>query len=554
MAGYDDILSSMYAPLDDPDGTKEQLAKLQQAPQWRTPQSPAMVAAYNAQQAPPMIARPPAAQPTPQVPSSESTVAPVSSWKQKLSDAVGAQNRTGAAAEQAANQLATAPSEDQALSGLEQQRQARAAALDPTSDQYKPTTGDKWKRGLKAAVQGLASGGILGAAVSPALADYNAPNRQYGIDQGKQAADVASLDEQIKAGQKAYEDTSARGKDVGAAYNAASKSYGDEATGINQEQTNETTQGKDAETARHNVADEGETATRDKNTATNETAMRRLEGQRVGIEGGRLGLEKRKEDYEEGVGVGGSSLPGKAGDLSSVPENLRGMVQAIGEGRQAPIPQGRKEGLAVMGLVNKVYPDYDASQFHNYQATRADFSKGKTGQAINSFNTALTHLGRMEDNLPNNTRVPILNKGINFLKDASGSSANTPFEDDQVAVAGEIGKAYKGGVLSKEEHDQYMKLLDRDASPSQQHSNINELKGLLGGKLDSFDQQYKSGLPTGTVRDFKIVSDGARKVLDRNRDDQIPSAAAKVLEEGKVHTFNNGQQWTMQDGNPKRVK
>jgi len=34
----------------------------------------------------------------------------------------------------------------------------------------------------------------------------------------------------------------------------------------------------------------------------------------------------------------------------------------------------------------------------------------------------------------------------------------------------------------------------------------------------------------------------------------IPPQAARVLQEGVVHTFNNGQQWTLRDGKPERIK
>lgn len=246
----------------------------------------------------------------------------------------------------------------------------------------------------------------------------------------------------------------------------------------------------------------------------------------------------------KGAGAGtGAEIPvSQPGDLSGVPANVRGLVQAIGEGREGPAPLGRKDGKEIMRLVSQVYPDYDASQFHNYQATRAEFSKGPTGRAINSFNTALQHIGRMEGNLPHNTGLPVANWVINTGKDLLGSAANTPFEADRIAVAGEIGKAYKGGVLTKDENEQYQKLLDRDASPAQQKANLAELKGLLGGKLNSFNEQYKTGLPTGATRGFQVVSPEAAAVL--NGGAQAPSggnpsgkevslAAARALPQNK---------------------
>lgn len=304
---YGSLLSSMYAPLDDPDGTKAQLERLQQStnrpPQgaWQMPGTTpdtraqgATIAANHNVGAP----TPAQAPPTP----GASTVAPAakSQWTDMLKQALEGQRQNAQAASQTVQKLATQPSEQEALDSLQQQRTSAAAPLNPNDPQYRPTTKDKWVRGLKAAVQGLAQGGIVGAAAGPVLTDYKAPNRQYGIDTAKQAANVASLDEQLKEGQKAYEDETNRSKGIAGEERSTATSFGDVAKGATDQENRENQEQRDEETERHNQEAEAERQRQEQDTHTyqqGELTNKQRENQiatgRLGVEQGRLALDQK---------------------------------------------------------------------------------------------------------------------------------------------------------------------------------------------------------------------------------------------------------------------
>ena len=80
------------------------------------------------------------------------------------------------------------------------------------------------------------------------------------------------------------------------------------------------------------------------------------------------------------------------------------------------------------------------------KATAKDFTSGKDAQTLNSFNTATDHLaqlGQAADALRNNN-LPALNAVGNAYAKATGAPAPTNFQAVKSAVAGEVGKVFKG--------------------------------------------------------------------------------------------------------------
>jgi hypothetical protein len=50
-----------------------------------------------------------------------------------------------------------------------------------------------------------------------------------------------------------------------------------------------------------------------------------------------------------------------------------------------------------MQQLTTAYPNFDQSKALSYFKTRQDFTSGKTSVGINSYNTAIAHLGTMWD-------------------------------------------------------------------------------------------------------------------------------------------------------------
>jgi hypothetical protein len=233
-------------------------------------------------------------------------------------------------------------------------------------------------------------------------------------------------------------------------------------------------------------------------------------------------------------GPGGDNGPTGEEYLKTLPAGISEQVKAIGEGRMQLPARTTKEGMALRNAVTRAFPDYDQSQYPAYQKAREQFTSGQIGQGINSFNTALNHIGRMETHLPANGQLPAVNSVKNWLLQESGSPALQAYQTDMDAVSNELGKAYKGGAVTDQEYTAFKKLLNSNASPAQMRTNIGELKGLLKGKLDSYDAQWSNSMPKGVRPPIAIVSPEAQRVLSRGAGNPQPTP--------QTHVFN-AQAW-----------
>jgi len=236
---------------------------------------------------------------------------PPRSWQDYYAKAgLEGQLRNTVEAENTAQYVANLPDESATVRPLEAQRATIAAQTpDPNADQYKPSVGQRIFRGIQAGVTGLARGGVLGAAAGAINADYKAPNRQYSIDAAKNAKQLGAADQQISVAQKAYEDATARAKANAAEQKATADEYGKLVTGATGQETEQNKATQDAETARHNAIDEAQKGVQNANTAANEKGNLAARNREVNIQGGRLSLEKSKEEFEEANGNTPSGNP-----------------------------------------------------------------------------------------------------------------------------------------------------------------------------------------------------------------------------------------------------
>ena len=193
--------------------------------------------------------------------------------------------------------------------------------------------------------------------------------------------------------------------------------------------------------------------------------------------------------------------------LNSLSVGDRNTVQAIGEGRQV-LSAGQlrtKDGQALAKKVNQAYPNFDETKSSAYAAMRKSFTSGKEAAGINAFNTALSHLGRAYGHVSAASTVP----GVRTIAAWLGNTKATAFESDKAAVTGEIAKAYKGGVINKEEKEEYENLLGA-STPANVKGNIKELAELLTGKLQAYQSQWESGMPSGVIAPFPIINSAGK--------------------------------------------
>jgi hypothetical protein len=459
---------------------------------------------------------------------------------------------------------------DPAIAQLQQKKVADEAAAPNPSD-YKPGIGTRVLRGLKGAALGLAEHGLPGAAVgaiSPSLVAggtaYGAPTDAYDVALNKnkqqvtgdtealtnattnfkQAQDLrAAREKALTEGDTAYKGagttaTAQEGQENDATKNAtdAQRVFNEGPGGkleLNQGQIDQRTRQADNMKMPPGYMRTRFILTGDmqpgREPTADEVAVNQILGTYRQQHGGKG--PQTVSDWQEvyaaakggtaanagGNGAGGGSGAGLTGEsyLATLPPATAATVRAIGEGREAPPNAGNRSAAAqqLLAAVNQAYPGYDATSFPTYKATREKFTSGPIGVAINSFNTAIEHLGRLEQNIPQeNTGFSMVNR-VGAALSPSGSQRSIDlgkWDTDANAVSNEVQKAYKGGEVNKEEYEHMLGLLDRNAAPAKMQSNIQELRGLLQGKLASYKQQWQSAMPQGAVSPLDTIGGGSQ--------------------------------------------
>lgn len=224
------------------------------------------------------------------------------SFKDYVRAGVVGQDRDAAASEATTAQLAAQPDEATTLAPQLKQMASDSAYIDPKDKnhpEYQPSIGQRIFRGIKGVSAGIERGGVFGGLAEGLNTDYSAPTKAYDRATAKQSRTVASDQAQISAAQKAYQDATARAKGLSVEERANATSRHDEASDATKEETEENNAGRDAETVRHNQADEGLRGQQQTNTAANEAGNLKQRTREVNIQGGRLALEKHKQDFEE---------------------------------------------------------------------------------------------------------------------------------------------------------------------------------------------------------------------------------------------------------------
>lgn len=496
-------------------------------------------------------------------PAAAPTAAPTAPVPPSMADLSGSalQSERGAAQSQLSDaDKMTVPAEiAQRRSQMEQDAAQSPNASDP---QYKVGFGTRVLRGLEGMAKGFADGkGAINGLFDPAAVGakaYGAPNDAYDTALDAQKKKVAGDTQSYQDSLDDLKRTSDMVKQRQDALKAGGEGMGKVATEANAAQKipidqqnadanttraqNESPEAKGlAETAKIQARQNDPTAQAMKpgyaktryiltgdiqplhDTTAEEQNVAQLTSAWKRENPGKLpGTADLAKIYQQvkGAATGGTSgLPdnpnGLTGDsyIKTLPDGMQNTVRAIGEGREKPpsATDRSPQAQATLAAVNVAYPGFDATAYPTYAATRKAFTSGSTGTGINAFHTALNHLDRLEQNIPDNTGVALLNAADSALS-TSGSARSqqmAKFDDDATAVSGEVAKAYKGGAITEGERDHMLNLLNRNDAPETMKAHIAEFRELLQGKLDSYQRQWESGMPPGAVSPIQTLGRAA---------------------------------------------
>lgn len=213
--------------------------------------------------------------------------------------------------------------------------------------------------------------------------------------------------------------------------------------------------------------------------------------------------------------------------LGQVDPAIQGRVQAIIQGR-APLPVGFEAstptGRQVIQAVTQVDPTFETGNANARVKTWNDFTSGKTANAITAGNTALLHLGELNDlgaKLGNfDTGIPgnsLLNEAYNGI---TGSQQNyragllKAYMDQAHKFAGEVEKFYTGTGGTQTEREQDVQNLSPDMSPTQMQQVLQQNAKALTSKVEALQDRWRTGMgPLGG--DFPLIGPQQRKVLEK---------------------------------------
>lgn len=247
-------------------------------------------------------------------------------------------------------------------------------------------------------------------------------------------------------------------------------------------------------------------------------------------------LAKKKKQGEASADAAATGS-GLSGDdyLKTLPVGLQSQVKAFGEGRLllTNLPRG-KEKTAIVQALTQAYPDFDETKVKSYEAARKDFTSGKVATGINSYNTAIAHLGTMFDHV---------NGTNSFQLDNPFSEVHRQLELDNQLVSTELAKAVSNGQMTEGEKKDILSGISGMTTGSYK-TKIQEAISLLNGKLDSYQSQWDSAKPSQAVSNVPILNQKSKATIDRIVNGNAPQAQSFSVTDpnGKVHPFDSQAQ------------
>jgi hypothetical protein len=182
--------------------------------------------------------------------------------------------------------------------------------------------------------------------------------------------------------------------------------------------------------------------------------------------------------------------------VTADPQTEANIAASIKSGQLPPLTGAAlrtPSGQRIMGMVT-ADGTYDSTSFGAKTKAMNDFSTGKSGQAVKSFNVALSHLdslGQAAAALSNGDL-----KGVNQIGNAisswTGNTAPTDFNAVKGIVGDEVTKAILGSGGGVADRQEAKATIDAANSPAQLQSVIQKYQGLMAGQLAGLRTQYES--------------------------------------------------------------
>lgn len=183
--------------------------------------------------------------------------------------------------------------------------------------------------------------------------------------------------------------------------------------------------------------------------------------------------------------------------LDMLPPGDAKRVQAIAEGRlqlsDLPARGGVRDKYSQ--LVNQYDPNFVSYLGKTKAAVEKDFSSGVASRNIASINTAIGHLGTLNQLgvALQNKDSQTLNKITNAISREFGDPNITNYELAQGALGEELMRTFRGVGASVTEAEQWKNQLGAARTPQQMLQVVRTAGDLLESRISAMDSAYKRG-------------------------------------------------------------
>ena len=223
--------------------------------------------------------------------------------------------------------------------------------------------------------------------------------------------------------------------------------------------------------------------------------------------------------------------------LNTLPASEKNIIIALDTGKMNPPSSFALKSPYWQKIYNdwaQYNPNLDAVNYGTRASTRKDFTSGASGKNLNALNTAIGHLGQLNqaiDALGNTSFTPY-NEAKNLISKMTGNPAVTNFNTTKSAVANELMRVFRQSGASDAEIQEWAKPLNNSNSPDQLRGAVRTAAQLLQSRIEALNNTYNRGMGTANVDTLStFISPHSRETLNALvGEGQVPSVqSAKFL-------------------------
>ena len=301
-------------------------------------------------------------------------------------------------------------------------------------------------------------------------------------------------------------------------------------------------------------------------------SVKRIESQDPGL-AGRIGIDAEGNftaSARTGLNTmdifGGGGITDSSTQIST-PEEREAFIQQMPEGPRSvvkgltdytldlnKITSLRGNQRFQLAQAAKIYdPTFDMTEFPTRQAFRKEFSSGKMGGNIRSFNTAIQHLAELDDTIdetPSSQFRFLQRAQRGYAKEFAGKSKEAlamRAEDAAItAVSGELATIFKNTGGTDQEIEKWFKSYDKDAPKEAKKVFIKQGIKLMQGRLGAIDSDFERVM--GKKNQVPLMSPETKEAVSRLMGEEGGSES-----DTEIHSFETEadvEQANLEDGTP----